>query len=95
VEHGFWDPAPEFGTSIALVHSEVTEAFDEWRAGRPFTETYYGSDEKPEGIPSELADILIRVFDLAGRYGIDLDGAVLVKMNYNESRPYRHGGKLA
>jgi NTP pyrophosphatase (non-canonical NTP hydrolase) len=94
LSHGFWDPAPDFGTSIALVHTEVTEAFEEWRAGHGFTETYYVGD-KPEGVPIELADILIRVFDLAGRYGIDLDKAVAEKMAYNEGRPYRHGGKRA
>lgn len=111
VDHDFWDdPAPEFGTSIALVHTEVTEAFEEWRHGEDFTTVYWkhanGSivshpedfppDEvKPEGIPIELADILIRVFDIAGRYGIDLDTAVAQKMAYNTTRPSRHGGKRA
>lgn len=46
---------------------------------------------KPVGFPSELADILIRVFDLAGALGIDLEAEVELKMNYNKSRPYKHG----
>ncbi len=29
VKHGFWDPAPEFGTAIALIHSELSEALEE------------------------------------------------------------------
>lgn len=49
--------------------------------------------KKPEGIPSELADIVIRVADLCGFYGIDLEAAIKEKMQYNASRPYKHGGK--
>ena len=48
---------------------------------------------KPEGIPSELADVVIRVADMCGQYGIDLEAAIIEKMKYNESRPYKHGGK--
>ena len=48
---------------------------------------------KPEGVPIELADVVIRVFDLAEWLGIDLVSAIQEKMNYNESREYRHGGK--
>lgn len=48
---------------------------------------------KPEGFASELADVLIRVFDLAGALGIDLEDAVQSKMAYNKTRPHRHGGK--
>lgn len=48
---------------------------------------------KPEGIPSELADIVIRVSDICGRYGIDLEAAIKEKMEYNKNRPYKHGGK--
>jgi len=48
---------------------------------------------KPEGIPSELADIVIRVCDMCGWYGIDLEAAIKEKMEYNKNRPYKHGGK--
>jgi NTP pyrophosphatase (non-canonical NTP hydrolase) len=48
---------------------------------------------KPEGIPSELADIIIRVLDVAYRYGIDLEEVLLEKLAFNETRGYRHGGK--
>lgn len=50
---------------------------------------------KPEGFGSELADIIIRVFDLAEELGIDLGAEVLRKMRYNATREYRHGGKAA
>jgi len=48
---------------------------------------------KPEGIPSELADIVIRVFDICGYYGINLESAIREKMEFNKTRPYKHGGK--
>jgi NTP pyrophosphatase (non-canonical NTP hydrolase) len=48
---------------------------------------------KPCGIPSELADIIIRVCDTAGRYDVDLDEIIAQKMKYNETRSSRHGGK--
>lgn len=48
---------------------------------------------KPCGIPSELADLLIRTCTIAGKYGIDLEQAVREKMAYNKTRPHRHGGK--
>lgn len=41
----------------------------------------------------ELADILIRVFDLAGAEYIQLGPVVLRKMQTNRKRPYLHGKK--
>ena len=41
--------------------------------------------------PDELADIVIRVADLAGHLGYDLDRHVKLKMIYNASRPIKHG----
>jgi NTP pyrophosphatase (non-canonical NTP hydrolase) len=52
------------------------------------------STAKPEGFGPELADILIRIFDTAAEYGINLDFEVERKMEYNETREIRHGGKL-
>ena len=45
------------------------------------------------GETGECADIIIRVFDASGKYGIDIGKAILQKHEYNKSRPYRHGGK--
>lgn len=50
---------------------------------------------KPVGFPSELADVIIRVCDLAGRMNFDLGQAVVNKIQFNFTRPYRHGGKKA
>lgn len=41
----------------------------------------------------ELADIVIRVFDMAAFKGIDLEWHIMRKIIYNESRPFKHGGK--
>ena|SRR5579859_6975650 len=90
---GWHDVARSFGDDIALITSELSEALEAYRDGYHYnyTEVHEG---KPEGIPSELADACIRIFDLCERRGIDLEAAIKQKMEYNETRPYRHGGKI-
>jgi NTP pyrophosphatase (non-canonical NTP hydrolase) len=93
---GWWDnPNREVGTVLALIHSEISEALEEWRDGRPLTEIYTDEKGKPCGFPIELADTVIRIVDLCEAKGIDLEAAMRVKQAYNETRPNRHGGKLA
>lgn len=43
------------------------------------------------GEAAELADVLIRIFHYCGKRGIDLGQAVLLKHQYNITRPYKHG----
>lgn len=52
-----------------------------------------GSGVKPEGVPSELADVVIRCFDTAETYGINLSRAIEKKLAYNSTRSFMHGGK--
>lgn len=48
---------------------------------------------KPQGVASELADVIIRVLDWADEHNLPLIEAVLQKHAYNQTRAYRHGGK--
>ena len=48
---------------------------------------------KPEGIPSEIADVVIRCAHYCGANGIDLAAIVSEKAAFNKSRPHKHGGR--
>lgn len=54
VKHGFWDPPLNFGTAIALIHSELSEALEEERAGRALV--WYHCTEGDPSLPCDPAD---------------------------------------
>ena|SRR5690242_6968795 len=94
VEKGWWrDGARNFGELIALAHSELSEALEEYRNGHAMNEIYF-LNGKPEGVGIELADCIIRILDTAEVHGIDLEEVIRLKIDYNKTRPDRHGGKL-
>jgi len=66
--------------SLALIASEVGEAVNECRGEKPTPE-----------FATELADIVIRVADLAHQQGIDLSAVIEAKMDFNE----KNGNKRA
>ena len=86
---GFYDPVPSVENRIALIHSEVSEALEAFRDDAMVTTI--GAGGKPSGLPSELADVIIRVADFAGHLGIDLEHEIRQKSDYNETRPPKHG----
>jgi hypothetical protein len=78
--------ADYFALKISLVHSELSEALEGWGEQSDKIPQFSSPEE-------ELADAIIRMMDMAEYYGWDLAGAVVAKMEYNESRSRMHGGK--
>ena len=95
------------GNKLLLVVSEIVEAHDELRSGHAADETYHptapesphqrlyaegtGARYKPEGVPSELADAVIRILDFCGTEGINLQSIIEEKLAYNATRERLHG----
>lgn len=96
---GWGDPPPTFGEAMALGMSEFAEALDAYRENgledmTARLELVTQERPKPEGVGSELADVLIRLGHYCKLFGIDLQAEYDRKMAYNETRPRRHGDKL-
>lgn len=108
VAHGFWDGnGPTFGETVALCHSELSEALEEWRDGRPMlyvddlnamqritdVDRIKETGKKPEGVAVEMADAILRTLDWAGKNDVDMEQVIILKHEYNVGRTRRHGGK--
>ncbi len=66
---------------LMLVVTEVAEAAEAVR------------EENREGFAEEVADTFIRLLDICGSIGLDIEGEIRRKMEVNKGRPYRHGKK--
>lgn len=109
IKHGWWDEDSSFGEIVALCHSELSEALEEYLDEKPlvYQMQSYGivsgrmetdlekffPQQKIEGIAVEMIDCLIRILDWCGKEGVDVDEILARKHEYNKTRPYRHGGK--
>lgn len=83
---GFWEGERNTGEAIALMHTELSEALEAARAGYPV------DNKVPfDNFTVELADCVIRIFDMAGGMGLSLVDALLAKHEYNQTRPHKHG----
>lgn len=84
-----------YGNKLMLIAGEVAEAHEELRSGHEMDDEYVndhpGKEGKPEGVPSELADIVIRAFDLAAEAKVDLASVIEGKLAFNATRERMHG----
>lgn len=87
---GWYDKPREIGTLIALIHSEVSEALQ--GARKDLADSHLPHRKM---IEVELADALIRIFDLAGYLRLDIGGAFVEKLEYNRVRPDHKGENRA
>lgn len=74
-------PTKNVGELLALIHSEVSEALEHHRK-------LLMDDKLPHrsGLEVELADAVIRIFDVGGGLGLDIPGAITEKLVYNGKR---------
>lgn len=82
---------------LVLIVTEVQEALEALEEGGPVV-TYEATEngDKPCGLGSEIADIIVRAIGLAVQIdGLDIVAVLLEKIAYNQARSYRHGGLKA
>ena len=87
----------KFMEFIGLTHAELSEALEDYRNHKGFDEVWYeeqpDGNMKPCGIPTEFADVVIRIFGFCEHNGIDLQARIEEKLAFNATRGFRHGGK--
>ncbi len=83
-EKGFWDKDRNVGEMLMLIVSELGEAIEAHRHG-------HRGLLKKDTFEDELADTAIRLFDMCGGLGIDLEKQIEWKMSFNKTREKLHG----
>lgn len=105
-EKGFWDAERNPGELLMLVVTELAEAMEAIRKNE-YCE--FNADYNPEldgdfkkhfettikgTYEDEIADVVIRVLDLCGAAKIDIERHISYKVEYNKTRPHKHGKLL-
>ena len=79
VEKGFWEKERNMGEALMLIVTEIGEAMEGYR------------HQDQANFREEIADTFIRLLDLCGGLGIDIEQEIAQKCEKNKSRPYKHG----
>ena len=79
VEKGFWEKERNIGEALMLIVTELAEAMEAHRI------------QDQENFKEEIADSFIRLLDLCGGLGIDIEEEICKKSTKNKKRPYKHG----
>ena len=79
VEKGFWEKERNIGEALMLIVTELAEAMEAHRI------------QDQENFKEEIADSFIRLLDLCGGLGIDIEEEISRKSQKNKKRPYKHG----
>lgn len=87
---GFYELPPNLSEKLMLIVSEIAEACEELRVGH-LDGILYTDTGKPIGFPIELADAVIRIADMCGYLGINLEEMINIKHAYNKTRGHKHG----
>lgn len=85
-EKGFWK-SKNIPEKLMLIVSELGEACEALRNNK----RQEGDIWKKDTFEDEIADTFLRLFDLCGYMNIDIDYFIAKKIEYNKSRPYKHG----
>lgn len=86
-----WSNVPPGADEEGMVYCDACKSLACQRAPKCNACGETAKPKKPVGFASELADVYLRIGDLAGALGIDLDEAVRAKAAYNKTRPHKHG----
>lgn len=78
-------------TVVSLAHDlELANTDEEFELNTAAWKEQFENHIK-SSFEDEVADVAIRLFDLCGGMGIDLEKHIELKMKYNSMRGYKHG----